>query len=289
MKALQFAHITDTHFLREYVSSSLMSGLASEEATPTTSLHKLADEIRENCPDLAFVVATGDLVHEGEAEDYAAFRNLLAEVFPDIPVYCCLGNHDRTAAFRTGFLGETTGVGEGKAKEYYYAVDDAASGLRVVALDTSHDNSGTGMLSDEQLQWLSRELATPSNGGRLLVLHHPPSVAMPEEFMSHGLVNSAALRDIITGSDIIAILSGHTHQACASTFAGIPHITADSTAFGVKLTGQYMEMNNKVGYMMHTLQDESISSFVYQMPQAVKAGYKISMAEIVEMMKAHAQ
>lgn len=287
MKTLQFAHISDTHFLKAYDSSGLMSGLVSGGATPTDSLSRLAQDILENCPGLAFVVASGDLVHEGKAEDYKAYRALLDKVFPGVPVYCCLGNHDRTAAFRTGFLGEAPC--EGKAKEYYYTVNNPKSGLRLVVLDTSHDNSGTGMLSEEQLAWLQGELAVPVSGGRLLVLHHPPSVAMPEEFMSHGLVNSAALRDVIAGSDIMAILSGHTHQACAATFAGIPHITADSTAFGVKLSDQFMEMNDKVGYTLHTVQNGDVSAFVYQMPQAVKPGYKISMAQIMEMMKAHAQ
>jgi len=88
-----FVHITDTH---------LPTHLFSYEAgadTDTTEMDDLRAVIEDiNIINPAFVLFTGDVVNEGELEDYLGWRvytraeRLLSEL--EVPVYIVTGNHD---------------------------------------------------------------------------------------------------------------------------------------------------------------------------------------------------
>ena len=281
MKQVNFIHFSDTHILEDNTKSSLPLTSQKNGTSPENLLREKAKSAQEYCPNPDFIVITGDLVHEGEKTDYVYFKNIIEDIFPHTKVYCCLGNHDRTAAFRKGYLGEPGGNDEG----YYYSEVHLDSGIRIIALDSSYDNSGAGKLSEKQLNWLKDELATRNDAGSILILHHPPVLTEAEGAMNHSLINSKELGDIVRNSDIIAVLSGHTHQACATTFENIIHITSDSTAFGVHLTNEYMEMNNKTGYSICTVSGGAFSTYTYQLAETVKTDFKMPISELMEMMK----
>jgi len=88
-----FVHVTDPH-LPDHTFSS--SGGAPEDSTEMDDLRAVINDINLLRPE--FVLLTGDLVNEGELEDYMEWRaytrsqRLLAEL--EVPVYLVAGNHD---------------------------------------------------------------------------------------------------------------------------------------------------------------------------------------------------
>lgn len=283
MKKLKFVHLSDTHVLEKYGGTMLESMVENTGGTPEEIFNNAVKYIYGTCRDLDFVVISGDLVHEGSAEDYKHYRKLISESFGKLPVYLCLGNHDRRAAFRAGYLGET-----GDAP-YYYSVMHGDSGLRIISLDSSHDNSGKGFIDREQLKWLEKELHNECEEGTLLVVHHPPYLGADDPMLAaHGLINSGELYETIRNSDVFAVMSGHTHQVSVTSFGHIPHFTADSTAFGVSLDARYMSMNDRVGLVSCTVEDRTLTARHAAFNVPVKDGFRISISELMKLMQAHA-
>ena len=281
MKSFRFLHISDTYILKSYDGSLLEAFTGSNGETPDDSMKKAADYMRTQCSDLDFVVISGDLVHEGNADDYAHFKALLERCFPDTQLYLCIGNHDRRAAFNEGYLC----IGNNSAP-YYYAREHKNTGLRIIALDSSYDNSGNGKLDEEQLSWLRSELKNTAAEGTILVIHHPPFMLDSDPLTAaRALINSTELFDAIKDSDIFAILSGHTHQANATVFGGIPHYTADSTAFGVTFDNESMSMDNSVGLVSCAAQNRTLAAKHIAYTLDTVPRYSISIEKLMEMMQ----
>lgn len=101
MEKLRFAHLSDTHILREY-KGSLIETLTGVDNNPTETLKKILQAITQDEKALDFILISGDLVHEGTVEDYVFLNKLLEEHITDIPYYLALGNHDVTEAYWEG-------------------------------------------------------------------------------------------------------------------------------------------------------------------------------------------
>lgn len=98
---MPFAHISDTH-LDCPGSSDFLKRLHREVRDPLENLTCCLQELAAR--KVAFVLHTGDMVHEGDAGDYAILRRLFDKYLPGVPVIAAMGNHDHRAAFREGFL-----------------------------------------------------------------------------------------------------------------------------------------------------------------------------------------
>jgi 3',5'-cyclic AMP phosphodiesterase CpdA len=174
----------------------------------------------------AFLLVSGDLVHEGPAAGYRRLRAILAEGGAnDRPLFIALGNHDRRGPFREGFLDQPP-----SEARYYYRAE--AAGLRLLVLDSRHDlpTDDGGDLDDAQLTWLERELAEPHAGGTLVVVHHPPIACPVERLNAIGLASPERLASAIAGRDVVGVLCGHIHFAHAGALAGVPVATAPATS-----------------------------------------------------------
>ena len=216
------AHISDTH---------LLAGEARQYgAVDTVSRFRDAlDRIARIDPAPQALVLTGDLADLGEPEAYATLRALVEPLAERIgaQVVWCMGNHDERAAYAVGlFDGEPTDA----PQDAVYDVD----GLRIVSLDTSVPGWHHGEVTDEQLAWLREVLATPASYGTILALHHPPipSPLVPAAEIIE-LLDTHRLAEVLSGSDVRAILGGHYHFTSHSTFAGIPVSVAAATCYTV--------------------------------------------------------
>lgn len=107
------------------------------------------------------------------------------------------------------------------------------NGLRVIALDSSVPGYHHGELTDSQLDWLARELATPSSHGTVLALHHPPIRSHNDLMRLIELDGQDRLEAVVRGSDVRTILGGHLHYSTFSTFAGVPVAVASATCYSV--------------------------------------------------------
>lgn len=223
-----FVHLTDTHI--QPTESDSFFGLDT-----FSRLHETLTLLRERgmLPG-ATIIISGDLANNGEPESYVRLRAVVEQLQDEgSAVLLALGNHDNRAVFRTVMLDEPES--DGTAKYHYTAM---LGGLRLIVLDSHELGTHLGALGDTQLAWLKGELATPAPEGTVIVVHHPPVDAPVPALAGHLLTDADALRAIITGTDVIGVLAGHTHVLAVELFGGVPSVTAPGTAFLLDVTAQ---------------------------------------------------
>jgi Icc protein len=178
-------------------------------------------------PDL--LLATGDLVDNGDVGSYRRLRAALAAC--RLPVYPCLGNHDDRATFRTVF--PDVPVADGFVQ---YVVDTAP--VRFVILDTLEEGRHGGGFCTVRAAWLRAMLAAAPVEWTVIVLHHPPfdtgigwMTTHPDEPWV------ARLRAALDGHrQVVGLVCGHIHRTIVTRWAGVPLIVCPSTAPQVALT-----------------------------------------------------
>jgi 3',5'-cyclic-AMP phosphodiesterase len=178
-------------------------------------------------PDL--VLLTGDLVNEGQSEEYEHLRELLDGL--RAPFHLVPGNHDLTAVLRDAFpdhvhgdVGRADGVIEGP--------------LRIVTLDSSRYPEPGGSLDREQLEWLDATLGEAPDQPTVVAVHHPPFATgiAHMDTMALDTGSAAGLAAVIAGHpQVERVLSGHLHRSISRRFAGTIAMTAPSTAHAVQL------------------------------------------------------
>ena len=232
-------HLTDTHLKAPQQKPFLNVDAAAKLRAVFAQVKTLS--IAPSC----FIIS-GDLTHEGDTDDYRYLRQLLGEELSafNVPALVALGNHDHRAAFREGFLGEAA-----SEAPYYYSTQ--LGGLRVIVLDSQIeiDDKVEGRLDAAQLAWLGDQLTRPAPDGTLLVLHHPPHPNTHPLLQSHLLTNASALADVIAGTDVIGVLSGHIHFNSIALFAGVPSAAGMGIAFNLDpSTARSMRFIDSAGY-----------------------------------------
>lgn len=176
---------------------------------------------------LAFdaVVVSGDLVDQGELEAYRLFRSLIEPVVDRLGAQLVLtgGNHDERGPLAQGLYDVDTDAPQDRVTWI--------NGLRIVDVDTALPGYHHGSLSDVQYDWLATELATPASHGTLLVMHHPPIVYRSRVMQLLDFDDPGRLADVLSGTDVRAILSGHLHVTTFGALAGIPVIVAGGVSY----------------------------------------------------------
>lgn len=275
MKKLNFIHLTDTHILQNYKGSQIEK-LDGSHGNPSDFLRKTLENIHSLMQKPDFILISGDLVHEGNASDYVYFKQIIEDHVKDIPVYTALGNHDVTASYWEGY--------EGKANctdQLFYETD--INGYRLIVLDSSYDKSGVGMIDSKQLDWLANVLKKPSEHGSLVVTHHP--LAAGEVMPGHDLENSKELFNIINNTDVVAVLSGHTHQNKLNASGEILLSTADSSAFGMHIASDNFQMNTRTGYSVCTVDENGLAVQTVRFPDNIDTILSFSLDELRQQQK----
>jgi Icc protein len=225
---LRLVHISDTHLLRD---GGLHQGVVDTGAALDRVLAEAA-----RIPDVRLLVGSGDLSEDGTPESYALLRERLDPWAASRGAALVLspGNHDVRSGFRL-VLGDGhggPGTDDGRDPAAVPPIDGVTvvDGWRVATLDTSVPGKGYGALREQQLDALRELLATPSDEGTVLVLHHPPVPAPTVLHESLALQDPGALADIVRGSDVRVILSGHYHHHIVGSCAGVPVLVAPGVA-----------------------------------------------------------
>ncbi|WP_262492003.1 metallophosphoesterase [Microbacterium sp. ANT_H45B] len=232
-------HISDTHLPGE--RSPLYGSGADADANLASVLSRLVDSGLR--PDA--LLFTGDLADRGDASSYRRLREM---VEPAVAALGCeavwaMGNHDERAAMRaelgladetpvSGTVGRSSDAGAGSAPVVEVRW---FGGMRVIVLDSTVPGQHWGRVDEAQLEWLATELSVPAPAGSLLLIHHPPLPTVLDLAVTVELREQAALAEVLTGSDVRGILSGHVHHPSFGTFAGIPVAAASSSAYGQDL------------------------------------------------------
>ena len=163
------------------------------------------------------IVISGDLIERGNEAAYPVLRDALLGLEDSwgVPVLTVLGNHDSRVPARILPGHETPEEWQADA-----AVPRAVriGEWRFLLLDSS-----TGSLGPAQLAWLEAELASaaPAPAGTVVVMHHPPLGSPLPMLARAGLRDAGDFLDIVEGTDVRTILSGHFHHPLAATTRGV--------------------------------------------------------------------
>nr|WP_100344066.1 phosphodiesterase [Compostimonas suwonensis] len=247
-------HLSDTHFLG---GNRALYGRVDTDRTVERAFEQLERSgIRPEA-----VVITGDIADLGEADAYARVRGIIEPAVERLgaQLVWVMGNHDERNRFREQLLGEPASL---DPVDRVYRL----GGLRLIVLDTTVPGYHHGELAREQLDWLSAELSAPAPHGTLLALHHPP-VPTPLAVMTIlELQRQHELAEVVSGSDVRAILGGHLHYSTTSTFAGIPVSVAAATCYTMDLSAPVRELSGVDGAqsinLVHVYGDRTVHSTV---------------------------
>ena len=175
-------------------------------------------------PDLFLL--TGDLANAGDAacyEDLAAVMDAASAAIGTAVVYLP-GNHDLRSEFRRHLLGQAPNFGP--INQVHWCGD-----LRIISLDSVVPNKEFGVLADETLEFLGRTLSTAAPDGSVLALHHPPIPSPIRPMARIMLQRPGDLAEVVAGSDVRMIVSGHNHHEGAGVLASVPVWVSPATAY----------------------------------------------------------
>jgi hypothetical protein len=116
------------------------------------------------------------------------------------------------------------------------------------------------------------------------VLHHPP-VADPTPLAGLlTLQHADELEDAIVGSDVIAVMAGHTHHSISATFGGALLFAAPATAYSIdplQLTSMTLVGQQGAGFNILRVFDGRAVGWTVAMPATGEQTYRIKLDESI--------
>jgi 3',5'-cyclic AMP phosphodiesterase CpdA len=202
------------------------------------------------------IVHTGDIAHNGRADEYVQAAATLAKA--RAPVYVLAGNKDSRAELREAFSGQNYLARDSDFIEY--ASDDYP--VRLIALDTLSSSSNKGDFCSERIRNLIDMIEADTAKPVAVFTHHPPFEVMvgPDRLHFETPEAMARLGQALQRSGrVVAIFSGHVHRAAAGRVGSIPATVAPCIATTLR-RGEYpAEMKTLPVYQVHRF--DPISGF----------------------------
>jgi Icc protein len=204
------AQISDLHIKRPGALAYRRVDTGAALARCVAALNAL-----EPRPDV--VVMTGDLVDQGDPEQYAHLKALLTPL--EIPYYLLVGNHDDRAALREAFS-ERAELHTG-GDFVHYAADIGP--LRLIALDSMVPGQSAGTLCDARLAWLEAQLDASRDKPVIVALHHPPfecGIGHMDELRLDPQAADRLAALIARHPNVERVICGHVHRPMFVRFGG---------------------------------------------------------------------
>jgi 3',5'-cyclic AMP phosphodiesterase CpdA len=215
-----FVQISDSHlgFAREPnkdVAGTLKQTVAKINALPEQP---------------AFLIHTGDLTHLAKPAEF----DDCAEVLKGAKVGglgCVPGEHDFDGDGNKEYLGRYGKNAQGLG---WYSFTH--KGVHFVALvnvanaKSGSGDGGLGVIGNDQLEWLKKDLAGLKDSTPVVVYAHVP-LWMVYEKWGWGTKDAAQALELLKRFGSVTVLNGHIHQAMQKVEGKVTFHTARSTAF----------------------------------------------------------
>lgn len=206
---MRIVQISDSHISREHPERAV------ELKTCIQHINALEPQ-----PDI--VVHTGDIAHDGLAEEYEVARQFLDTL--SAPYLLLAGNRDNRQELIKAFAdGGHIRLGMDFVQ---YSVEQFD--VRLIVIDTVSGTSNRGCLCPTRLADIERMLLQDTTRPTLLFLHHPPfevSVS-PDPFPYELWDEAEALQAVIAQhAQIRGVFCGHVHRTVESTIGTVPAST----------------------------------------------------------------
>jgi 3',5'-cyclic AMP phosphodiesterase CpdA len=202
MWVLVIAHLSDPHFGGRW--------------DPVGRTRRVLALLAAYDPPVDVVLVTGDIADHGTAVEYAEASAVLGAWAGPAPMLTCPGNHD----VREGYAA-WRGLPADRPQNEAHRL----AGALFVMLDSMvpappGERIDHGLLAPETLAWLDEQLTGRGPGERAFVcLHHPPEpvhLGLMDPIRLENATELAAVLD--RHRDVVAVLVGHAHSACATAF-----------------------------------------------------------------------
>jgi 3',5'-cyclic AMP phosphodiesterase CpdA len=224
---LSFAQISDSHL-----------GFARAPNTDVAgTLRQTVDRINALAEPPAFVLHTGDLTHLARPEEFDAVSEILKGVKAG-QVFYVPGEHDFDGNGNKEYLRRH---GRGAAGLGWYSFD--VRGVHFVGLvnvanaKSGSGDGGLGVIGDDQLRWLEKDVAGLADSTPVVVFAHVPLWAVYEKWGWGTRDAERALRTLRRFGSL-TVLNGHIHQVMRKVEGNLTFHTARSTAFPQSAPGK---------------------------------------------------
>ena len=232
------AQISDTHVAFDTPDADRRIGDFERTIADINSL--------DPSPDV--IVHTGDIAHNGRADEYAQAAATLAKA--RAPVYVLAGNKDSRAELREAFLSEGYLTPDFEFVEY--AINDYP--VRLIALDTLSSGSNKGDFCCKRIRHLIDMIDAETAKPVAVFTHHPPFEVMVGPDRLHFETPEAMsrlCRALQRSERVAAVFSGHVHRAAAGHVGSIPASVVQCIATTLR-GGEYpSQMKMRPVYQLH--------------------------------------
>jgi len=223
------------------------------------TLRAVLDDVERRglVPDV--VVATGDLVHDGDRASYERLGGVLGSL--GAPVYCLAGNHDLAVPLETSLprVGVHVERFARVANWAFFFVDSNRSGQvrnehgALVDTDDRHHAARTGAVDSAELDWLARAVRQTTAEHIFVWLHHP-LVAHPRfQPAARSAYCESVLAQLAHDPRVKAVGAGHLHCGFESRLGAL-------TMYGCPSSWLVMDFDNDTlappGYRWYSLHDD---------------------------------
>ena len=168
------------------------------------------------------VIHTGDLVHNGEEEEYILVKSILDRL--GAPYFITCGNRDNAKKARKVFGPKISGEDDADFMNFHVELTN----LTLVSIDTSSNTSNLGILDFERLARLDKILMSSTENPTLIFMHHPPVYVSSKEYKDFSFKLERHIRNFAEILDrhpkVIGCLCGHLHRSVKSAIASVPII-----------------------------------------------------------------
>jgi 3',5'-cyclic AMP phosphodiesterase CpdA len=195
------------------------------------------------------IVHTGDIVHNGQSDEYAKAISLLAKT--QAPVYVIPGNKDDRTNLRAAF--SPFGYLSRDSAFIDYVIEEYA--VRLIAVDTLSMRSNMGDCCPERVRRLIKMIDAEGSKPIAVLAHHPPFEVKvgpdPINFETTEIM-ARLQRALQHSARVIAVFSGHVHRGTAGHVGSIPATVVPCIATTLR-KGEYPpHMKNRPVYHVHT-------------------------------------
>ncbi|GAA2159318.1 calcineurin-like phosphoesterase family protein [Humibacillus xanthopallidus] len=213
------AHLSDPHLLGS------RGGRLAGRIDTAEQLRRGLERVESCSEAIDALVISGDLADSGEP---AAYELLLELVGPVVERLGCElvvtgGNHDERRPLATVLFGVDDDAPQDRVT--------TVRGLRIITIDSAVPGYHHGGFSDDQYAWLAKELTTQADHGTILVIHHAPITYRSPVMQLLDFDDVDRLREVVEGTDVRAVLSGHLHVTSFGMLGSVPVMVAGGVSY----------------------------------------------------------
>lgn len=190
------------------------------------TLKEAVDAINALPQQPAFVVHTGDITHLSAPKQFDDAKEVLKGL--RAPLFTLPGEHDFIGNDPKAYFNAFGGTTVQNSERGWYSWDQ--DGVHYIALVNVFNFEKMGLIGNEQLTWLERDLSGVHNETPLVVFTHVPLYALYAQW-GWTTEDGAQALAMLNRFKYVTVLNGHIHQVVRHHEGNIEFASAAATAY----------------------------------------------------------